>query len=116
MKSIDQYTYEEVLELLWKQQHDSYADVCPFYSTDNEDDYYDNDFWFDTKEQALLYAEEVLDFFQGFDNPFPVYRTIAIGKWKDLDYDDLGNHWSFDRESAINFARNNTGGTLFSQV
>lgn len=99
MKSIDQYTAEEVLELLWEQHVDAYAEF-----------YYDSDF--DTKEQALLYAEDVLDLFQGFDNPFPIYRTIALGKWADLDKEDLGNHWSFERESAINFAKYNAGGNV----
>lgn len=112
MKSIDHYTVEEVLKLLWQQHVDAYADAYPFYSTDNKEEYYDDDFWFDTEEQALLYAEEVLDMFQGFDNPFPIYRTIAIGKWDDLNHEDLGNHWSFDRESAINFAGYNTSGNV----
>ena len=111
MKNIDNYSVEEVLKIIWDVHVGSWDDLYPFYDND-EDDYYSDDFLFDTKEQAVKHAEFVLDTFQGLDDPFMIYRTININKWDDIDYDDLGNHWSFEKQSAINFARKEGGGNI----
>lgn len=45
-------------------------------------------------------------------NPLTIYRSIKIKDLSDIDYEWLGESWSFDKQSAINFAHNQAGGNV----
>lgn len=78
---------------------------------DNNDSDYDMDeYFFNSKEQAENYANEILDIFNNFPNEITIYRSIRVKSVDDIWWDNLGDHWSFDKESAINFAKNQVQG------
>jgi hypothetical protein len=60
--------------------------------------------------EAYDNVNNILDFFNNLPNPISIYRTIKVKNINDIDYDDLGESWSYEKESAINFAKNNTNG------
>ena len=86
---------------------DSYKDLYPGYSEDRD---FTNEYMFDTKEKAILYANEILNIFNNFPPIVDVYRSIYAKNKSDIDLEYTGDHWSFDRESAINFAKNHAHG------
>lgn len=102
---------EDVFDMI--DYHDSYRDLYPNYSdVVNE---YEDEYYFPTKETAYKNINETLNFFNSLPNPIPIYRSIKVESMEDVDFDYLGDSWSFDRESAINFAENQAlGNVLFS--
>lgn len=103
---IKMYT-EDVFELI--PFHDSYRDLYPGYDFENE---YEDDYFFESREVAYSHVNHVLSIFDELPNPIPIYRTIRVNKVDDIDYDNLGESWSFERESAINFAKNHALGNV----
>ena len=53
---------------------DSYKDLYPGYSEDRD---FTNEYMFDTKEKAILYANEILNIFNNFPPIVDVYRSIC---------------------------------------
>jgi hypothetical protein len=98
---------EDVFDLI--QHHDSFRDLYPEYDEDNE---YEDDYYFPTKEIAYEKVNEILDFFNSLENPIPIYRSIRVKSVDDINYDYLGDSWSFDKQSAVNFAKNQAGGNF----
>ena len=98
---------EDVFDMI--EYHDSYRDLYPNYSDDNE---YEDDYYFPTKDDAYNDINETLEFFNSLPNPIPIYRSIKVKSMKDINFDYLGDSWSFDKQSAINFAKNQAGGNI----
>ena len=103
---IKTYT-EDAFELI--PFHDSYRDLYPGYDSDNE---YDDEYFFESKEVTYSHVNDVLFIFEELPNPIPIYRSIRVNKVDGIDYDNLGEYWSFERESAINFAKNQARGNV----
>lgn len=99
---------EDVFNLI--QYHDSYRDLYPNYSNDENE--YEEDYFFQSKEIAYDDVNETLNFFNSLPNPIPIYRAIKVKSMDDIDFDYLGDSWSFDKDSAINFAHNNNLGNV----
>jgi len=92
---------EDVFDMI--EYHDAYRDLYPNYSDDNE---YEEEYYFPTKEDAYNDVNETLEFFNSLPNPIPIYRSIKVKSIKEINFDYLGDSWSFDKQSAINFAKN----------
>lgn len=99
---------ENVFEMI--EYHDSYKDLYPNYSDDENE--YGEDYYFSTKEDAYNNVNGTLEFFNTLPNPIPIYRSIKVKSLDDIKYDWLGDSWSFDKQSAINFANNQAGGNV----
>jgi hypothetical protein len=99
---------EEVFDMI--EYHDSYRDLYPNYS--NSENEYEEDYYFPTKEEAYNDVNETLEFFNTQPNPIPIYRSIKVKSMEDIKYDWLGDSWSFDKQSAINFAKNQADGNV----
>jgi len=103
---------EDVFELI--EYHDSYKNLYPNYDN-NDSDYesdYDDEYYYDTIEDAYKDVNDTLDMFNSLPNPIPIYRTIKVKSIDDINYDVLGDSWSFDKDSAINFASNQAMGNV----
>lgn len=98
---------EDVFDMI--EYHDSYRDLYPNYSDENE---YEGDYYFKTIQDAYNDVNETLEFFNTLPNPITIYRSIKVKSMDDINYDCLGDSWSFDKKSAINFAKNQTGGNV----
>ena len=98
---------EDVFDMI--EYHDSYRDLYPNYSDENE---YEEDYYFPTIQDAYNDINETLEFFNTLPNPIPIYRSIKVKSMGDINYDWLGDSWSFDKQSAINFAKNQAGGNV----
>lgn len=93
------------------EYHDSYRDLYPNNNPEYENKY-EEDYYFQSKEQAYKEVNNLLNFFNNLPNPIPVYRTIKVKSLQDIKYDYLGDSWSWDKNSAINFAKNHAGGNV----
>lgn len=98
---------EDVFEMI--DYYDSFIDLYPNYSEDNE---YGDDYYFPTKEDAYNDINETLDYFNSLPNPIPIFRSLKVKSVEDINFDYLGDSWSFDKQSAINFANNQAGGNV----
>lgn len=90
--------------------HDSYRNLYPNY--DENDNEYEDDYYFESKEEAYTTMNDVLETFNLLPNPTPIYRTIKVDSVDEIDYDYLGESWSFDRGSAIGFAITHAKGNV----
>ena len=99
---------EDVFNMI--EYHDSYKDLYPSYS-DYENEY-EEDYYFETKEDAYNDVNKTLHFFNNLPNPIPIYRSIKVKSMLDINFDNLGDSWSFDKQSAVNFAKNQAGGNV----
>ncbi len=107
-ENLDSISSEDVYGMI--DYHDSFRDLYPGYSDDENE--YEEDYYFPTEEIAKERVEDILDFFKQLPNPIPVYRSIKVKSIDKVDYDLLGDSWSFDKQSAINFANNQAGGNV----
>lgn len=98
---------EDVFDMI--EYHDSYRDLYPNYSDENE---YEDDYYFPTMQDAYDDVNETLEFFNNLPNPIPIYRSIKVKSMDNINYNWLGDSWSFDKQSAINFAKQQAGGNV----
>jgi hypothetical protein len=90
--------------------HSSFRNLYPGY--DKNDNEYEEEFYFDSKEIAYQNVDNILDIFNSLPNPIPIFRTIKVKSIDEINYDYLGDSWSFDKQSAIDFANNQAGGNV----
>ena len=98
---------EDVFDLI--EYQDYYKDLYPEYSEDRE---YGEDYYFKDRDTAYYEANSTLTFFNNLPDPIPVYRAIKVNNVGDIDLEWLGDSWSYSKQSAINFARNNNMGNI----
>lgn len=102
---------EDIFNII--EYQDVFRNLYPDY--DEYDNEYEEEYYFQSKEEAYNNINEILDFFNSMDNPIKIYRAILVDTIDDIDFDYLGNSWSFEKQSAINFANNqNLGNVLIS--
>jgi hypothetical protein len=102
-------TEEKVLDLLRKRYFDSYYDLFPGYSRPETED----ECVFDSKTDAYLEIDRILDLFNSIENPVNLFRTVSCDSIDDIDLDRPGDCWSFNERSAIQFSKNNLRGSIF---
>ena len=107
--NLDELSTEKVFNLI--QYQDSFKDLYPGYAPEYENEY-EEDYYFKSKEDAYNKVNDLLEFFNSFPNSVPIYRTIKVKSINDIDYDYIGDSWSYSKESAINFAKNQNGGNV----
>lgn len=100
---------EDALDLIsW---HDSYKDLYPGYS--GEDRPYGDDYYFQSKESAYENVNDVMDFFESLPSPITLYRSIFVNSMEEISYEHgLGESWSYNKDSALNFAKNQNRGNV----
>jgi len=99
---INDFTLDDIIEIIRDDINFNYDDIYP----NNNDD--DGDFMFETKENAYEYVEYIKDLFISLNDPIEIYRSLNVDDIKDIDLEYLGNCWSFEKHSALNFgSRNN---------
>lgn len=100
---------EDVFDLI--EFYDTYRDLYPGYNSNGENEF-EEDYYYKTEEKAYNDANETLNFFNSLPNPVEIYRSIKVKSKEDIDFGYLGDSWSFDKQSAINFAKNQAGGNF----
>lgn len=60
----------EVLRMIHHEEN--YRNLYPGWG-EQEDNIYETDYYFNSKEQAFDYAEQIIDFFEGFPNEINKY-------------------------------------------
>lgn len=100
---------EEVFDLI--EYHDSFKDLYPGYNPEFENEHAE-DYYYPSKEKAYEEVGHILSFFINLPNPIPVYRAIQVKSLEDIRYDYLGDSWTYERQSALDFAENHNGGNV----
>lgn len=108
-ESADNITAKDVFALI--QYHDSYKDLYPGYSPEHENEY-ETDYYFSSKREAYNAVKELLNFYKNLSNPIPIYRAIRVNKLEDVNQNYLGDSWSYNKSSALNFAKIHNGGNV----
>jgi hypothetical protein len=91
---------QDVLDTMnWQ---DSFYDLYPGYSKPVEPD---EECLYESKEYALSDARDLLRMLKGFPDPIPVYRVVHIKGLEKLKRDNPGWCWSWDQDSAVEFAK-----------
>ena len=99
----NRYFNEEYLLSRFLSTNDgAFYDVYPGYSEPEDSD---EETMFETKENAIRHVKFIIDVFGSLPNPIPIYRTIRVSTEKDIELEYPGEHWSFSKESAIQFGR-----------
>lgn len=80
---------------------DSYCNLYPGYNDADAD--WTDEYWMDSKEDAYATVNDRLDVLESLPDVIPVYRTIAVKSLNDIDMDNLGECWSFEKHSALEF-------------
>ena len=102
---------EDIFNII--EYQDSFRNLYPDY--DEYDNEYEEDYYFQSKEEAYKNVNDILDFFNSMDNPIQIYRAILVDTIDDIDFEYLGDSWSFEKQSAIDFAnKQNLGNVLIS--
>lgn len=109
LEGIDSVNVEEVFDLI--EYHDSFKDLYPGYNTEFENEYAE-DYYFPTKEKAYEEVTDLINFFKSLPNPIPIFRTIRVNSLDEIRLDYLGDSWSYEKQSALNFASNHNGGNV----
>lgn len=99
---------EDVFNMI--DYHGSYKNLYPNYDEDNNE--YEDDHYFSSKEEAYEDINSTLEFFDSLPNPLTIYRTIKVKSLDYIDYDNLGESWSYEKQSAIDFANNQARGNV----
>lgn len=87
----------------------NYYDIYPNYS----EDYNENaDYMFKSKEHLMDEIEQMFYIFDNLPDPIPIYRTIKVDSVNDINLDNLGDSWSYNKKSALNFAKNHNWGNV----
>ncbi len=87
-------------------------DLYPGHS-DIENDFTD-DYFFNTEKEANEYVNKIMQLFNGLPNPIPVFRCIKAKSENDIDLEMVGESWSYDKQSALNFGSRNGSNFLLS--
>jgi ADP-ribose pyrophosphatase YjhB (NUDIX family) len=61
------------------------------------------DYLYLSRKKAYEEIKYILDFFNSFPNIIPIYRAIKAKSLENINKDNLGYYWSWDKKSAINF-------------
>jgi hypothetical protein len=106
-------TIKNFLDLIdWR---DSYKDLYPDFSSPEDQNQYEEDYRFNTKEDAVGFAKETISLFNSLPNPIPIFRAIHAKSKDDISLEYPEESWSYRKESALNFAGNqNMGNFLLS--
>ncbi len=106
------YDYDYLFSLI---DYSDYYDLYPEYSNAIVEG---ENYYFNTYKQASEWADMVIDVFNSLQNKeeIRVYRAVYLKNKNDLKYDDLGESWSFDKNSAIEFGFHNNSNYLLSGI
>lgn len=63
---------------------------------------------FNSKEEFYNECYNIGETFNTMPDMIPIWRSIYVNSLKDINYENIGEAWSFERESAINFGNNHT--------
>jgi len=110
----------------------NFEDLYPGFSSEIEED---GDYMFQSKEYFYLkdedqwtdyipiseaedyrYVDDIINIFNSFPEEFPIYRSIRVKSKDDIRWEDLGESWSFDFESAKQFGRHNGSNIILSAI
>jgi len=91
--------------LSWIEWHDIYRNLYPGYDNDSYINEYEDDYYFDTKEQAIETVENIIGIFESLKSTplIPIYRAMHVKSIDDLDMEFLGDFWSWELDSAKEF-------------
>lgn len=103
---------EDVFEML--NLDEVYEDIYPGYEKDPSE-YFDQenpDFLYPNKEVAYREVGDVISMFEEFPDPIPIWRSIRVHSSDDINLEMPGDSWSYNKESAINFANTHALGNV----
>lgn len=63
-----------------------------------------SDYLFGSKQDYYTHVNKVLSFFNDMPDIINIYRVIDKNNENDICYKWLGEHWTYDKQSAMNFA------------
>jgi len=93
---------------------DSYRDLYPGYSSPEDINEYEEDYYFNTKKDAEDYAKNVLEYLKNFynQNPIILYRAIYAPSKEDINIEWPGESWTPEKSSALQFGSHNDSNFL----
>lgn len=100
---------EDILDKM-KGYYDTY-DLYPGYSEPLDDD---EEYLYSSKDIAEKHAKSIIEIFDSLPNPIPIYRALMAKSEDDIDFDYIGESWSFIKDSAISFGSHNNSNLLIS--
>ncbi|MFA5999864.1 MAG: hypothetical protein WC783_02695 [Candidatus Paceibacterota bacterium] len=105
-------TREDIFE--WISWQDNYKDLYPGYSPDESN--FTDEYYFDTREGAVLFANQVISVFETLasDPTIKIYRAISAKSKLDINLEYLGDAWSFEMDSAVEFGSHNGSNFLIT--
>lgn len=107
-KKLEDFTVDDVLNMI---DYTEYKNLYPNYDSYDQEFY--EDYKFDSKEHAERYAQDILNVFLELPkDEITIYRAIKVKSIEDITFDNLGESWSFERQAAINFAKNHNHGNI----
>jgi hypothetical protein len=111
-------TLESVVEIIESQEIGSYTDLYPgfYHEIDDSMSYEDGDYMYDSRENVLHEAELIHGMFSSLPNPIPIWRALYLKQPDMLDVKNLGESWSIDMKSAINFGNHNNSNYLLKAL
>lgn len=106
---------EELIEIseriLTNNDVTAYPGMESAYTDVDGNDIYHNDSLFQSEEEFIERVSEIGNYFNNFPEWIPIYRVIQVDKLRDIKYGyDLGDCWSYEEHSALNFGQNNLYG------
>lgn len=89
-----------------------YKDIYEGYSDGSG---YGDEHYFDSKETAFQWADEIIDVFNSFPSKIKIYRAIYAENIESIMLDDMiGSSWSWERDAALEFGLHNGSNYLLS--
>jgi len=88
-------------------------DLYPGYSK-NQDDEWNEECRFVDKNQAIEYVNEIRMVLGGLPEPIPIFRAISATNEEQIDKENPGIYWSFEKDNAITFGKRNGSNFLLS--
>lgn len=92
----------------------AYEDIYPGYEKDPSE-YFDQEnpeFLYPNKDMAYQEVGDVISMFESMPDPIPIWRSIHVKSPEDINLEMPGDSWSYNKEGAINFARNHALGNV----
>lgn len=112
--NLNKYSMSSVFDILDSIKGElGMYDIYPGFFMNTEDANSDDDYFYPNKQIAQREIKSLLSFFKGLKTPVPIYRTIKAKSVEDIDIEYPGESWSWDKDSALNFGRQNVVGANF---
>ena len=107
------FTKQTIFDYIPWQDADA-KDLYPGYTKGGDPYPNASEYHFDTKEKAENYARRLIDMLDSLPDPIPIFRAVKAKSTEDVDVENPGESWSFERISAVTFGSHNDSNFLMT--